>query len=168
MKSTSQCAGGGPPVHRLGELQDHGHGADCLGQAAGTGRLLADRAEAGRDGLVAQASGLAPDAELDEHEVGAVERGIAIERPDEAAGPAGLSEHSLGEAADDRKPLGIDVEQDELVDGQAVGAADHALHQLGRVRAPATDDRHLDAHLASPPCRDPARAPGLDTMLITL
>ena len=71
-------AGGGPPVHRLGELQDHGHGADCLGQAAGTGRLLADRPVAGRDGLVAQASGLAPDAKLDEHEVGAVERGIAI------------------------------------------------------------------------------------------
>jgi hypothetical protein len=66
------------------------------------------------------------------------------------ARPAGLRKHPLCEAADDRKPLGIDIEQDELVHGQAVGAADHALHQLGRVRAPATDDRHLDAHLASP------------------
>ena len=153
--------GCGPAVHRLGELQDHGHRADCLGQAAGTGRLLADRAEAGRDGLVAQASSLTADPELDEHEIGAVQRGIAIGRPDEPAGPAGLPEHPLGETADDRKALGIDIEQDELVDGQAVGAADHALHQFGRVRAPATDDRHLDAHLASPPrhrtgyCRGP-------------
>ena len=152
--------GCGPPVHGLGELQDHGHGADCLGQAAGTGRLLADRAEAGRDGLVAQPRGLAADPELDEHEIGAVQRGIAIGRPDETAGPAGLPEHPLGETADDREALGIDVEQDELVDGQAVGAADHALHQFGRVRAPATDDRHLDAHLASPPRHGPACMPG--------
>ena len=64
--------GCGAAVHCLGELQDHGHGADCLGQAAGTGRLLADRAEAGRDGLVAQPSCLTADAELDEHEIGAV------------------------------------------------------------------------------------------------
>ena len=101
-------------------------------------------------GLVAEASGLAPDAKLNQYEVGTVERGIAIKRPDETAGPAGLSEHSLGESADDSKPLGIDVEQDELVEGKAVSAADHTLHELGRVRAPATDDRHLDAHLASP------------------
>ena len=147
--------GGGPAVHRLGELQDHRHRADCLGQAAGTGRLLADRPEAGRDGLVAQARGLTADPELDEHEIGAVQCCIAIGRPDQAPGPAGFPEHSLGETADDRKALGIDIEQDELVDGQAVGAADHALHEFGRVRAPATDDRHLDAHLASPPCQDP-------------
>ena len=145
-----------PAVHGLGELQDHGHGADCLCQPAGTGRLLADRAEAGRDGLVAQARGLAADAELHEHEIGAVQRGIAIGRPDEASGPAGLREHPLGQATDDRKALGIDIEQDELVDGHAVGAADHALHQFGRVGAPATDDRHLDAHLASPPRHGPA------------
>ncbi len=149
-------AAGGTPVHHLGQLQDHGHGADRLGQAAGTGRLLADRPETGWDGLVAQTRGLAADAQLNEHEIGAVQRGIAIGRPDETAGPAGLFEHPLGEAADDRETLGIDVEQNELVDRQAIGAADHALHQFGRVRAPATDDRHLDAHLASPPRRGPA------------
>ena len=106
-----------------------------------------------------QARRLAADAQLDEDEVGAVERGIAIARQDEPAGPAEPLEHPPGEPADDLEPLGIDVEQDELVDRQAVGAAGDALDQLGRVGAAAADDRELDAHprlrLPDPDCAGP-------------
>ena len=58
-------------------------------------------------------------------------------------------EHPAGEPADDLGALGIDVEQDELVDREAVAADGDALDQLRRVGAAAADDRDLDAHPAS-------------------
>ena len=69
-----------------------------------------------RQRLVDEPRGLAADAQLDEHEVGAVERGVAVAGEGQPAGPAEPVEHPLGQAADDREPLGVDVEQDELVD----------------------------------------------------
>ena len=80
-----------------------------------------------------------------------------------AAGPVPVGRASAGEPADDLEPLGIDVEQDQLVDRQAVRAAREALDQLRRVRAPAADDRDLGAH----PPSDPA-AGVLTRLLITL
>ena len=108
-----------------------------------------------RQRLVAEARGLAADAQLDEDEVGAVDGGVAIRRPDEPARPALPAEHPLGEPADDLEPLGVDVEQGELVDRQAVGAAREAVDELGRVGAAAADDRELQAH--RPPAPSAAR-----------
>ena len=92
-------------------------------------------------------------------------RGVAIVGEGQAAGPVERVEHPLGEAADDREPLGVDVEQDELVDRQPVGAADEALDELRGVRAAAADDGDLDAH---PPSIRPDVASGLTRLLITL
>ena len=60
--------------HPLGDVQDHGHRAQRLGEAARAGRLLADAAAGERHGLVRQPRRLAADADLHQHEVGAVER----------------------------------------------------------------------------------------------
>ena len=43
---------------------------------------------------------------------------VAIAGQGQPAGPVEPVEHPLGEPADDREPLGVDVEQDELVDRQ--------------------------------------------------
>ena len=56
---------------------------------------------------------------------------VRVSRP----GPAQPIEHPLGEAADDLEPLRVDVEQDELVDRQAVRAPGEALDQFRRVGA---------------------------------
>ena len=65
-------------AHFLGDLEQHGHGAQRLGEAARAGRLLADRAELVGQRLVDEPSLLAADAQLDEHEIGAVERLVAV------------------------------------------------------------------------------------------
>ena len=41
----------------------------------------------------------------------------------------------------------VDVVEDELVDRQPAAASGEALDELGRIGAPAADDRDLDAHL---------------------
>ena len=91
------------------DLEHHRHGAQRLGEAAGAGRLLADRAELVGQRLVDQARLLAADAQLDQHEVGAVERLVAspvvVSCPSSRRGGA-----SAGQAADDLEPLGVDVE----------------------------------------------------------
>ena len=68
-------AGRGAPAGQLGQLEHERDGPQRLGEAAGTGRLLADDAEARRHRLVGQPGGLAADAELDEHEIGAIDGG---------------------------------------------------------------------------------------------
>ena len=70
-------AGCRPSRRRLRELQDHRHGPQRLGEPAGAGGLLADRPERRRQRLVDQPGGLAADPQLDDHEVGAVERLVA-------------------------------------------------------------------------------------------
>ena len=63
----------GALAHALGDLEHDGHRAHRLGEAAGAGRLLADAAARERHRLVREARRLAADADLDEHEVGAVD-----------------------------------------------------------------------------------------------
>ena len=65
------------------------------------------------------------------------------------AGPSEPVQHPAGEPADDLGAVRIGVEQDELVDREAVAADGDALDQLRRVGAAAADDRDLDAHAAS-------------------
>ena len=114
------------------------------------GRLLADHAEPRRQGLVDEPRGLTADAELDEHEVGAVDRRVPVAGESQSADPVEPIEHPLGQPADDREALGVDVEQDQLVDRQPIGSPDEALHQLRGVGAAATDDGDLDAQGGSP------------------
>jgi hypothetical protein len=86
---------------------------------------------------------------LDHHEIGALQGSIAI--PGERQDPVitRLGQHPSRQPAHDLQALGIDVEEDEIVEGHAVRASDEPLHQLGRVRARPTDHRDLHTHRAA-------------------
>ncbi len=60
------------------DLEGDGDGAQGLGKAAGTGRLLPDTSASQREGLVARTRPLAADPELQEHDGRAVERRLPI------------------------------------------------------------------------------------------
>ena len=73
-------AGGRELARPLGDPEHDRHRAESLGQAARARRLLADAAARERDRLVAEARLLPADADLDEHEVGPVERTVELVR----------------------------------------------------------------------------------------
>src|SRR6476660_5560203 len=135
-----------PAADVIGQLEDDGYRAQGLREAAGAGRLLADTAEPERCRLVAQAGRLAADPELDHDEVRAVDRGVAVGGGHEPAAPAAVVEHPAGETADDVQPLRVDIEQGELVHAEALLAGGETFHELGGVRAAASDDGDLHAH----------------------
>ena len=96
------------------DVEHDRHGAERLGESAGASRLLADAAAGERDGLVREPCGLAADADLHEHEVGAVECAVEVAGDEQLPVEDLAVEHPRGEPADDLAPLGIDVVQDEL------------------------------------------------------
>ena len=130
-------------AHPLRDRQHDGHGPECLGEPAGAGRLLADAAAGERDGLVREARLLAADANLDQDEVGAVERAIEVAGHLQLAGIALALQHPRGEAADHVAPLLVDVVQDELAHVDLVALPREPRHELRRVRRAAADDRDL-------------------------
>ena len=67
--------GGRALANALGDLEHDGHRSQRLGEASGAGRLLADAAAGEGYRLVGEPRRLAPDPNLDEHEVRPVERG---------------------------------------------------------------------------------------------
>ena len=138
---------GGATAHRLlGQLEHHRDGPQGLGEPARPGRLLADAAELQRQALVDHAHGLPAHPELHDHEVGAVDGLLAAAGLDQAAAPAGPGQHAPGQAGDHPEALGVDVEQHQLVDRQAVLAGGEPLDQLGSVGAAAPDHGDLQAH----------------------
>src|SRR5207253_9538282 len=77
--------------------------------------------------------------------------GVAGER--RPAGPLEAGEHASREPTHDLEALRVDVEQNQLVDLEALGTARDALDELGRVGAAAADDCELDAHSLPPRAR---------------
>ena len=80
---------------------------------------------------------------------------------DQVARPAPLAQDAAGQPADRLQPVGVRVEQDQLVDDQPVLVGAQAVDQLRRVGAPAADDGHLGSHasnVTSPDDRQPGRA----------
>ena len=133
----------GALAHALRDLEHHGHRAQRLAKAARAGRLLPDAAAGEGHGLVGKPRLLPADADLDEHEVGAVERAVEVVGDLEQAVVALAREHARGKAADDLAPLHVDVVQHELAHVDAVALAREARHELRRVRRAAADDRDL-------------------------
>ena len=137
------------PGRVLGDLQHHRHRAKRLREAARPGRLLADAAELGRDRLVLEPRPQPAHAQLDEHEVGALDGTLAVGRERQPAGELELAQDPLGQSADHVQPLPVDVVQHQLLHRQHVSAKPEALHQLGRVGASSPDHRHFHEPPAS-------------------
>ena len=130
----------------LGNLEDHRHGPEGLGEAARPGRLLTDDPELVRQRLVHVASRLTAHPELENDEIGPLESRRAIGSGQELARPTDAIEHSTGEPGHRSEPLEVGVEKHELVHGQAIHPPCEALHELRRVRAAAAYDGDLHAH----------------------
>ena len=127
----------------VGDREHDGNRAQRLGEAARAGRLLADAAARERHRLVGEPRLLAADADLDEHEVGSVERSVEIVRQRQSAREPVPLEHPSGEPADDLEPLGVDVLQHELRHVEPLALAREPGHELRRVGRAAADDRDL-------------------------
>ena len=123
--------------------QHHGNRAQRLGQASGAGRLLADAAARERHRLVGEPRLLTADADLDEHEVGPVERAVEIVRQRQSAREPAALEHPSREPADDFQPLRVDVLQGELRHVEPSALTREPGHELRRVGRAAADDRDL-------------------------
>ena len=108
------------PADDLRQLEDDGDRPQRLGEPARADGLLADQPEPRRQRLVPETRLLATDTELDEDGVRAVDRGVAVGRQKHTAGEALAGQHPLGEPADDRQPLLVDVQQGDLVDRDPV------------------------------------------------
>ncbi len=135
-------------AHAVGDLEHDGHRAERLAEPARAGRLLPDAAAREWHRLVGEPRLLAPDADLDQHEVGSVDRAIEVVRDLERPVVALARKHARGEAADDLSAQLVDVVQHELAHVDAVSLPREPRHELGRVRRTAADDR--DFHPFTP------------------
>ena len=111
----------------LSDPEDHRNRSHRLGESAGPRRLLADASAGRRDRLVAQAGGLAADADLDQDGIGAAQRVVEIPAEAERPGEALAFEDPSREASHNLEAIGIDVLQYELVDADPFALA----HQPG-------------------------------------
>src|SRR5262249_2819422 len=123
-------AGSAELPHALGDVEHDGDGPHRLREAARAGRLLPDAATRERRRLVVPSRLRAADADRDEEEVRAFYRGIEISRDLEPPRDPLAREHPPRHPADDLAPLGVDVLEDELVDGEARQAGDE-LRRVG-------------------------------------
>ena len=130
----------------LGQLHDHGDGAERLGEPTGAGGFLADTTEAQRQCLVAQSGFLAAHADLRHDEPRSVQGTIPIRGHHELAAPALASQDPAGDPAHHIQAIGVDVEQRQLVDGETVVVSDDALDELGCVGAAGAGDGDLHPH----------------------
>ena len=124
--------GGGALADALGDLEHDRDRAQRLGEPARARRLLPDAPAGVRDRLVREPRRLAADADLDEHEVGAVDGAVEIAGDEQLAVEALAPSIRAGHAADDLAALAVDVVQRELA-SRRCGRA----RARGRRRAPA-------------------------------
>jgi len=131
----------------LGDVEDDGDGAQRLGEAAGACCFLADGRELEGQGLVEQPGLLAADPQLDDDEVGALQRLAPISRQRQNARPAAFCEYAAGKPTDNLESLRVHVQQEQLIDWKALGMTGEALDQFWRVGTAPADDCNLDAHV---------------------
>ena len=143
VKSTIHASGRRQSSHALCDLEDDGDRAQCLAQPAGTCRLLADAAAGKRDRLVGEARLLAADADLDEHEVGAVDGTVEIVGDEQRAVEPLACQHPAGHPTDDLPAFGVDVVQRQLRHVYPAPLAREAGDELRRIRRAAADDGDL-------------------------
>ena len=130
---------GGVCPHVLCDVEHDGNGAERLCEAARARRFLADAAASERKRLVREPRRLAADPDLDEHEVGAVDRAVELAGELERSRESDTLEHAARQRADHGQSLGVDVVQHQLADLERRESG-HELRRVGRARA---DDRDL-------------------------
>ena len=152
----------GPAVgtgrHLLRQLQHDGHGAQRLGQPPCSRGLLTQASVPDRQRLVDVARRLAPDAQLDHHEVGPLQGGVRVGGRRERPAPSPRPQNALGEPSHHLSPQVARIEQDEIVDDHPVLHVAETVDQLRGVGASAADDNHLGPHAAQRnirPCPNP-------------
>jgi hypothetical protein len=94
------CVRGRPLSRFLGNVEHHRNSAQRFGEAARARRFLANTSAPQRHCLVEMARGLAANAQLDQHEVGAVERAREIRRRRKLARPSVAIEEPATETSD--------------------------------------------------------------------
>ena len=134
--------------HFVGDVEHDRHRAQSLGEASGTGGLLADAAASQRNGLVEVPCRLTADAQLQKHEVGAVDRLGKIGSSGQLPVPSMTAGDPLAHTGDSLETGRVGVAQHELVDLDLVAQPGDAVDELGRVGASTTD--HGDLHAADP------------------
>jgi len=133
--------------YAVGDPEHDRNGAQGLAETTGAGRLLPDAAAGEWHGLVREAGLLASDADLDQHEIGAVDGPVEIVGDLEPPLVPLTVEHPLREPTDDFAPLRIDVLEHEVGDVDALTLTRQPRHELGRVRRAATDHSDLQVPL---------------------
>ena len=133
-------------AYPLGDVEDHRHRTQRLGEAARAGRLLADAAALQRPGLVLVAGGLSADAELEQHRVGAVDTRVEIVGRGDAPGVPLLGEDAPRQAADQFETVGGGVDEHQFLDRQGVPQPRESVDEFGCVGgAPA---HHCEFHVS--------------------
>src|SRR5471032_1272956 len=97
----------------LGDVENNGYGAQRLGQAASAGRLLADAAAFEWPALVAMASRLPADPQLQDHGAGGVDAGIEVGGPRNLGGVVVGGHDALRYATHELETVRVGIDQDE-------------------------------------------------------
>ena len=127
----------------VSDLEHDRHRAQRLGEPSGSCRLLADAAAPQGHRLVELAGRLSAHPQLDEDEVGSVERTGQIVGDRQTSWPPMTGEDPGADPGDRFQPFAVGVVEDQLAHRCEVTQPADAVDQLRRVAAPATDDRHL-------------------------
>jgi hypothetical protein len=139
VKSTIQAPSAAPSRTRVGDVEQRRHRAERL-PSPPRRSSPADAAAGEWHRLVGEPRLLTPDADLDQHEVGSVDRALEVVRDLQRArrSPGARACARRGR----RRPpaLLVDVVQHELAHVDAVSLAREARDELRRVRRAAADD----------------------------
>ena len=145
VKSTIQASGRGAARTRSAMSSTTGTVRSALASPPAPVVSCPTQPHSSGNGLVRVAGGLAADPQLEQHGVGAVDAGVEVggggaPRP----GCPRVAEDPAREAADELQPLGVRVDQHELVDASSgVAQPGEPVDQLRGVRRPAADDGEL-------------------------
>ena len=101
-------------AHGLSDVEHDGHRAHRLSEATSTSGLLANAITRQRKRLVARASGLTTNAQLEQHSRRTVDRSVAVSRQSQASRSAALVQDALRETTHDVESLGVRIQQHEL------------------------------------------------------
>jgi hypothetical protein len=104
----------------LGDVEYHRHRAQCLGESAGTGRLLADTIALQGQGFIHTAGSLATDPQLDQHHVRTCHPGVQIAGPGQPRWMGVLAQDPIGERTHQGQPVCGRIDQRQLLDRQHV------------------------------------------------